>query len=979
MGTVTEASSGRLLTGVQVTVEGTVSGALSNAEGRFVLVEIAEGTHRLRAALIGYGSQVSDVVVTAGQTVVSDFRLSFSAVALDEVVVTVTGERRKREIGNAVATIDAEELLEIAPVHSMSDLLKGRTAGLQVNSSTGATGLGSRIRIRGASSISLSNEPLIYVDGIRVDGSSMLSVWAGGQRPSRLDDINPENIESIEIVKGPAAATLYGTEAANGVIRITTKRGRPGATRWNAWTEVGMIQDPTTYPLNYTGIDDNGGFFGERCLLDFEARGLCTQSSLRSYQVLNDPNLSAIEDGRRGQFGLSVTGGSEQMSFYVSVERESERGPFRLPDQYRDTLLARSIPVSETVVHPQQLERVSVRVNLDSQVRPNTTLQVSMGYLTSDLSIMKNDFDLGGLFASGFAGGTDADDPDSAWGSLTPAESFGQSVAQSMERFTGSLLVRSSPRPWLDLRATVGLDYSNSHDVAFTPRDLGVPGQANLGQRESNYFNDFRYTLDAGATATRDLTSTIASATSVGIQFFRTRFEGTVTQGQDIVNGASSIGAAAETSGSEQSGEDKTAGVFVEQTFDFNDRLFVTAAVRADDNSAFGRDFDLVYYPKVALSWVASEEDFFPALSFLDQLRLRAAWGRSGLQPSSTAAITTLDAFPLTDDSDQTVSGVRIGAVGNPLLEPELSSEIEMGLDADLLGGRLGLEVTYYRKTTTGALVQAPLAPSLGSSRTRWVNVGDVLNRGVEVAIHALALDTDPVRWDLTVTGSNNHNELLTLGEGITRVGVAGPSHVPGYPLGGAWYRPILDYDDADGNGILTSDEIMVADTTEFFGNTLPSVEVSVSSTVTLFDRLRIYALFEHRGDFIQGNATAWYHCRFRKCRALADRSTPLWDQARAVTAVYHPSQSFGGYGENGSFTKLREVSVTYTVPQAVAARLGADRLSVTLAGRNLKTWTDYTGIDPEGFWAGGINFGQTEFLTQAPPRYWTLRFNVGF
>ena len=208
---------------------------------------------------------------------------------------------------------------------------------------------------------------------------------------------------------------------------------------------------------------------------------------------------------------------------------------------------------------------------------------------------------------------------------------------------------------------------------------------------------------------------------------------------------------------------------------------------------------------------------------------------------------------------------------------------------------------------------------------------------------------------------------------------MAGFSFVPGYPLGGTWLRTILDYDDADGNGILTSDEITVADTTEFFGNTLPSVEISVSSTVTLFDRLRIYALFEHRGDFIQGNGTAWVHCRFRKCRALVDRSTPLWDQARAVTAVYHPSQSFGGYGENGSFTKLREVSVTYTVPQAVAARLGADRLSVTLAGRNLKTWTDYTGIDPEGFWAGPINFGQLEFLTQAPPRYWTLRFNVGF
>ena len=254
-GVVREASSGLPLTGAQVVIESTVYGGLTNTDGRFLLLNIPAGTYRLRVELIGLGTEVNEVVVEAGPTTTSDFRLSPSALALDEVVVTVTGERRKRELGNAVGTIQADQVVEVAPVHDMSDLLRGRTAGVQIFSGSGATGMGGRVRVRGASSISLSNEPLLYVDGVRVESRGGMTVWAGGQRPSRLDDINPEDIESVEIVKGPAAATLYGTEAANGVIRITTKQGRPGETRWNLWTETGLVQDRATYPSNYAGLD----------------------------------------------------------------------------------------------------------------------------------------------------------------------------------------------------------------------------------------------------------------------------------------------------------------------------------------------------------------------------------------------------------------------------------------------------------------------------------------------------------------------------------------------------------------------------------------------------------------------------------------------------------------------------------------------------------------------------------------------------
>ena len=228
-------------------------------------------------------------------------------------MVTTTGEQRKRELGNAVGTIQADEIVNVAPVNNMADLLQGRTAGVQVFNSAGTSGAGSRIRIRGSSSISLANDPLIYVDGIRVD-SRQSDLGAGGQASSRFDDFNPEDIESIEIIKGPAAATLYGTEAANGVIRITTKRGRPGETQWNIWTEGGIVTEPNDYPLNYSGLDANSTDYATSCLLSQVAAGNCSQTGIEAYQVLDDPDLTPVDDGSRMQLGLSVRGGTERIN-----------------------------------------------------------------------------------------------------------------------------------------------------------------------------------------------------------------------------------------------------------------------------------------------------------------------------------------------------------------------------------------------------------------------------------------------------------------------------------------------------------------------------------------------------------------------------------------------------------------------------------------------------------------------------------------
>ena len=252
-GRVTHRATQQPVAGAEVVVLGTNLAGRTRQDGQYRIPGVAVGRYTLQVRLIGYATLSQPVSVSGGETAVVDFALSEAAVPLEAVVVTATGaEQLRRELGHSVATIDATKTVEEAAPTNLADLLNARAPGVQVLPSGGTTGTGSRVRIRGSSSLSLTNEPIIVVDGIRVEngatGQTATSIGVGGQTPSRLNDLSPEDIESIEVVKGPSAAALYGTDAANGVIQIRTKQGRPGPTRWNAFIEGGPLKDITTWP-----------------------------------------------------------------------------------------------------------------------------------------------------------------------------------------------------------------------------------------------------------------------------------------------------------------------------------------------------------------------------------------------------------------------------------------------------------------------------------------------------------------------------------------------------------------------------------------------------------------------------------------------------------------------------------------------------------------------------------------------------------
>ncbi|NIM50626.1 MAG: SusC/RagA family TonB-linked outer membrane protein [Gemmatimonadales bacterium] len=969
-GRVVSQATDQPIADVVIEFVGTNRTVRSGANGEYEFINVPIGRVTLRASMIGFAAQTVEVNVAAGLAATVDFVLRPVVISLDAFVVTATGEKRVREVANVITTLDAAKAVEEVAPPSLASLIQGRSPGVQIINSSGTTGTGTKVRIRGSSSISLSNEPLLVVDGVRVDNrQNDIGFVTGGQTISRINDFNPDDIESIEIVKGPSAAALYGTAAANGVIVVTTKRGRVGAPVWNAYVEQGIIREANQYPDNYRGLDDSGS----TCRLAQVSAGSCTQAELQTSNPLESKTTSPFKTGRRQQYGLNVAGGSSQVQYYVSGEWEVENGVYGLPQQTQDSILEFRDEIPDFALNPNRLKRGSVRANLNALLGEKATLNVSSGYVSADIGLPQNDNNVMGMLPSGYFGSSDSTD-NGGWGFFTPEEVFFVEGKQQIERFTNSLNLNWHPTTWLEGRATVGADFANKSDIRFQATGSG-PNFANYleGFRVSDKTNTYSYTVDLGATAYLRLSNRLSSKTSAGFQYFRNNREQVETTGQVLPPGAGSQKSASDQFIDEDFIDTKTVGTFFEQQFGFDDRLFVTGAIRGDDNSAFGQDFDFTVYPKLGISYLAVEN---PG-GVLDNLRFRGAWGASGQQPGTNDAEKSYTGISFVEGGEE-LAGVTINNPGNTALKPERSSEIEVGFESGLFGGRLGVDFTYYRRKTTDALVQRQLAPSLGLGQQRWENIGETLNWGFEAGVNAAIVRSPMFSWNLGLTGSTNTNKLIELGEGVEPIVFQGgrQKHQEDYPMGSYWQEPFT-FEDANGDGIITVDELTIGDTTEFMGYARPRYEAALYNSIDIGGRFRISGLLDYRGGHKLHNFTEAFRCRMNVCRGLSDPAAPLDEQARAQTQKASV-QTVAGFLEPGWFLKLRELSFTFFAPDSWARVLGADRVSLTVSGRNLLTITDYTGVDPE-VQGGTGNFGSLDFLTQPQVRYWTARLQLTF
>ncbi len=966
-GQVTDASTKLPIASAQVFVRGTALGGFTNSNGRYRIQNVPAGAQEVRVTTIGYAGASRTVQVAAGETATADFALSPTAVELGAVVVSATGQKEsKREVGNAISTIKVDEV-PLGAVNSLQGLLQGRSAGVSVLSAGGTSGTGSRIRIRGSNSVSLSNDPLLIIDGIRADVSTSSSIGVGGQNPDRFNDIPPEEIESIDILKGPAASALYGTAAANGVIVVTTKKGKAGQTRFNFYTEQTQLKNYADFPANWLALTPDGA---DACYLVDQATGDCSLGNLESFNPLTDPRSTPFETGNRQKYGINVTGGNDITTYFIAGELEKENGVYKYD--------------------LNGIDRSSLRANLRSALRDNFDVTVSTGYVNSRLRLPQNDNDVLGIVSGALLGFPEFDSESEGYGfGLTPQDISAILTLQQLERFTGSLSGNYRPFSWFEVVATAGVDRANRHDNETIPPERVNFSSLPEGERSSNRAEITDYTANLSGTATYDVSGDIGGSTSVGGQFTDEVFRQTTAFGAKLLAGTSSLnGVNARFNVGENNSDVRTIGVFAQQKFSYKDRLYVSGALRADDNSAFGADFGLIAYPAAELSWVIGDEPWFPKTSALSSLRLRTAWGRSGLRPGFRDAIQYLNPVAVVV-SGQEVPGFTFGGAGNINLRPEKSTEYEAGLDAGFANERLGLELTYYHKTSVDALISRRLPPSLGVSSSRFENLGSVLNEGLELLLNARLLQMSSLQWDATLTGSWTKNELTDIGTDPTTgdkiapiiFGLGGDTqhHQEGFPLGGYWAVPITGYSDADGNGLLSPDEVQVGDEPTYLGPSFPTREFSLQTSATFKNVVNLSALVDYHGGYKQFNSTEEFRCgAFQICRADFDPSASLADQAAAIGTLIYGTPA--GYIENADFAKFRELSVALIAPRSFAQQMGFQGLKLTLSGHNLAVWTNYKGLDPEINFAGtSSNFTTAEFLTQPPTRFYTLRVDLNF
>lgn len=983
-GSITDATTGGAVTAATVLLINTSFGTTSGDDGRFHIAGVEPGTYTMIVRRIGYREASRRIVVSTDRETVADFSLVSAPHLLDEIVTTATGDQRRREVGNLIATIQADSVVATAPVTSLAQVLAGRVAGVQVLFTGGLTGVSSPINIRGQNSFSLSNQPLLVVDGVRVDntttGPSTAPTFAG-LNSGRFNDLDPNDIESIEVVKGPSAATLYGTDAANGVILVTTKKGKAGPPRWSAFAEGGTLTfDRDRFPTSYFpwGHATTGSAAPIRCTLLTAAAGTCTRDSVTSFSPLRNAETTPIGSGSRHSVGVQVAGGAA-IRYLLSGTVESETGYLKMPSADRTLLekqASRGLTADE--LHPNGVAKYDIRSNFTVPFSHVADLGISAAVSHSTIRIP----DPTALLFGGVS--TGVRDKNDGW-------TFGNRAGdylikrdrESVTHFTGGLTGNWHPNSWLAGRLTTGLDLSSDYIDRLVPAGLGFTASTLRGSRENTKVNIALQTVDAGLSMTLPLRQSLTSRTAIGVQYNRRTALSNTAAAQNLTPGAETVAGGVVPVVGESTIETVVAGTYVEETVGWHDRLYLTGATRIDGASSFGKGFRAAVYPKASLSWLLSEEPFWPRIPGVTSLRLRAAYGQSGVQPGPVAALQAETLFPAVVGGTAT-TGARLGAIGNRDLRPERQREVEGGLDLELLDGRFAVQATYYDKRSTDALVSVALPASFGGG-TQWQNVGAVRNRGYEGLINARLLAMPRLSWSVTLNGSVNDNTVLAIAPTIDAIynsGTTAPSLVRGYPSYSYFDYPIESVADANGDGIIEPDEITVGDTREFAGSAYPRTQFSGTTTLGLFgERVKLGATVEHRGGYAILNIAESLRCALSACAGTALTSAPLAAQAAAVargTAALHGT--YWGFYEDGSFTRLRELSITYALPSAVAGWLRMRDASVTLSGRNLALWSAYSGTDPEVYgFPGGIGGMVATFdRTGVPaPTYWLLRINL--
>jgi TonB-dependent starch-binding outer membrane protein SusC len=906
-GVVTDLSSSAPLSEVQVFLEGVQLGGLTRANGRFLILNVPAGSYRLVAARIGLGTVSQQIEVTAGGTVEVDFKMDRQALGLDEIVVTGTaGAARRREVGNSISQINTAELPQRAP--NVSDMLQAAAPGVDVTLGGGGAGQGSKIRLRGNNSLTQSSDPIIYIDGIRMmsgafpnQPSKDQANRGGNVTQSPLDLINPNDIERIEIIKGSAATTLYGTEASNGVIQVFTKRGSTGAPIWNA-----EVQQGTMWSQRFG--------YGDQAKYMYMDPWICT-----GFLKCGEYTHQAWTES----YNLSVRGGGQNLQYFTSGEHFDERG--NTPND--------------------GLTRWTARGNFTFSPLPDLQIQWNTAYVNHFQTNSPQGNNAEGLelnvfrqnqnyFASG--------DP------VLINRTLNQTLQSQIERFTTGGSVNYSPIAGLTNRFTIGYDYNgqetrNIRPFGFFAHPDGIIHNSTYQVRTVSYeyLGGYAFQLADGIRSSLAWGGQTIGDENRRVEGFGRGFPGAAEP---------TVSSAASTLGYEQRQKVWNAGFFFQNVFDIRDRYFITLGARMDGNSAFGKDFGLQFYPKASASWVVSDEGFWnPSWG---QIKLRTAYGKSGRAPGAFDAVRTWTNVALAGQA-----AFAPANVGNAELGPEVTGELELGFDGSWLDDRIRTTYTYYRQLTEGALLNLAQMPSQGFTASQLTNVGEILNQGQEFTLDVSLLQRERFGWDVGTNVATNVSEVLShvdpinVGRSVqwsNHTRIRNPDALP---------RTLGQIPLCTASTVQPGDPCR--ETGVYLGSNLPTLTVSGYTTLRLPGGISVST----RGEFRGGHYTTGLNpipidrsVRSPLCEpyyantenvALKPDTPGLW-VARCTPTLAT------GYSGEADYFKLRSITAVIPVDFIVPDRVQNATLTVTMG--NIYTWSKSSYFGTWGF----ENFGNT-------------------
>lgn len=818
-----------------------------------------------------------------------------------------------------------------AAARTFAELLDARAPGVFVRQSSGTVGAGATVFIRGWNNAFLTAAPMVVVDGVRV-GSSQLRPGSnlGGLGTSALDDLDPEQIEEVTVLPGPAAAARYGAAGLNGVLEVRTRRAAHGGglVHVDAFAEAGARADQGDYPANYAQVGRvPGGARVENCPLVYQTQNFCTATpdSILTFSPLEQ--ASPFRSGAVRRAGATVSGSAGMLDYLAYAAHARDLGVLDENDQTRTDLRG------SLALHPLS----------------SLELTVDGAHVERDLRLPMEGFSGFGVVRAAFSGRAFQDQLN---GYRYDIAGNRYENSDDTRRSMGGARLRWAVLPWLSAEAGYGMDKARrdaESRTAATPRVSNLATHGVVGTDR-----DLRTTSGRMTAALVPLsglwTSTELGMERVGeMQHFTELDElGDPVQGSNL---------------QEYGIHRRTFGVWLRERLEWHG-LALDAGGRRDDPQAG----QALWSYWAAGSWDLGAASFFPRLPGVDALRLRAAWGRV-----ETAAASLLG-------MDEGVEPTVFCPIAQPCPAgpvPQRTGEAEAGLVAGLLGGRASLSLTGYRRDAGKVLI---LLPVLGGD-SQLGNPLSLRNTGVEGALTLRPLARRGVEWEVEMIGSANRSRVRGP---TTRLSVTGAQRTdPGRPFAGYFVRPLLGYSDIDGDGILESAcsngtcEVTVGDTAVYAGTPVPSRMLAAATRVRLVGTVTLAARVEHQGGNRLLNLDYENRCAFfANCQATVDKSASLGEQARVVAALVGGE---GGFIEDASFTKLRELSLTVSAPAAWARRIGAAGADLTVAGRNLHTWTGYSGLDPEINTAGAGLLSAYTFGTPPLPRTVTTRLDLHF